>query len=136
MDKGSGVFRQHVAVSQTRVSRHGCLAEVTLLRGGEQEGRSFRTLLCCFGEQRGAWLVWLVFPCLESTLGSVYERKENKSLTDHSIHNQLIYIQSYSVMLTNNYCILVNVFGVTCCHGGLERKKTNVKGRYCVTATC
>lgn len=79
------------------------LAEVILPSCWGREGRSFRTLLGCFGEQRGSWLVWLVFPCLESMPGSIYGRTNmEKSLADYSIHktHELIYIQTCSAAVS------------------------------------
>lgn len=52
------------------------LAEVILLSCWGHEGRSFWTLLCCLGEQRGGRSAWLVLPRLESMPGSIYSQHE------------------------------------------------------------
>ena len=79
------------------------LAEVILLSGWGREGRSIWTLLGCSAEQSGGWSVWPVLPRLESMPGSIYSQHETHLHPDMS---------SRSVMLTNNFCILVISYSV------------------------
>lgn len=156
MDKGSGVLGQHTAVSQTSVSKHQWLPRKhphvhntkwqsvffvsnkqmkKLLNCWGRVGRLFWTLLGCFGEQRGGWLVWLIFPCWESMTGSIYGRTRmvTKLITQFMKHLDWFtskhVVQQYHAHKQLLQYMLVILFGGTCCHGGLQRKKTNVKGR-------
>lgn len=159
MDKRSGVLGQHTAVSQTSVSKHRwlprkhahvhntkwqsvfCLQQ-TNEKTAQLLGTSRSAILdtsWLFGEQRGGWLVWLIFPCWESMTGSIYGRtrmvkKKNLSLiTQFTKHLDWFtskhVVQQYHAHKQLLQYMLVILFGGTCCHGGLQRKKTNVKGR-------
>lgn len=69
------------------------LAGVTSLNCWGHEGRSFWTLLGCFGEQWGGRSVWLVFPCLGSMTGSSYGRTRMEK-------QFMIYIQTWGAAVS------------------------------------
>lgn len=164
MDKGSGVLRQHAAVSQTRVSEHPWLprkhphthnAKWQSVFCLQQTNLKNKVMHVCFhapgrghsAQLLGTWrsvildTSWLFRGAERWPVGLARlplfglddwkrlrkNKNGKKSLIDNSIHDLHPNMQCGSVMLTNNYCMLSILFGVTCCHGGFQRKKQTLK---------